>query len=111
MRYSSNLIFTEAAVLDIRQHYLHKNVLRLFKNKQKLPFIKHNYETRQKAKNNLETQTSKKRIGQRNHIFLGNRFYNMLPTNIRDARTIHSFSKQTKIYLLSCERNYIRQFF
>lgn len=111
MRYPSNLLFKEAAVLDVRQHYFHKNVIKQFKNKHNLTFIRHNYETRQKTNRLLETEISRKTIGQRSHIFLTNRFFNILPRHIRDAKTVTSFSKQTKLYLLSNDRNLVKQFF
>lgn len=111
MTYPSKLIFKEAEVLDIRQHYFHRSVLRQYKQKSNLTFINHSYETRQKINKNLITKTSKKSIGQRNHIFLTNRFYNVLPSYIREAKTYHYFSKNVKSYLLYCDSNLVKQFF
>lgn len=111
IRYSSDRIFAEAEVLDLRQHYFYKVVIRQFKSRFNLPLISHNYQTRLKTNNSLRMISSRTKIGQRNHIFLASRFYNFLPTEIKEVSNIYSFKKRTRCYLLSLERMVVHSLF
>lgn len=109
MNYSSDLLFVETKILDLRQIYFYKIVIDQFRNKNKLLYVNHNYITRNKSNISVKTTFSSKTIGQRGYQHTSARLYNFLPKHIKDIASISSFKKQTKSYILTIDRNTIRQ--
>lgn len=103
--YPSDLLFSEAKILDLRQIYFHKIVIDQFKNKNKLSYIDHKYFTRNKSNDIAKTILSSKTIGQRGYHHVSTRLYNSLPKHIKDISNMSLFKKQTKMYIFTIERN------
>lgn len=104
--YPSDQLYKESKILDMRQLYFLTIIIFVFKHKNTLVNIEHNYHTRYRLNSHL-TPTCQKSIGQRNHIYLAPRLYNSLPENVKNSKSIMQIKKKTKKYLLSTDRTYI----
>lgn len=72
IRFSTDMLFNELKILDIRQIYFYNLMTLLF----------HNHNTRFKANFSIKTTRSNKTIGQRSSCYLLSRAYNFLPKEL-----------------------------
>lgn len=104
-RYSSDLVYRESKVMDIRQIFFFKLGVYSFKNRHVFRGISHDYQTSGRAKKNLLIPSSQRTVGQRSHYFLAPRVYNFLPPNIREESSINRFKPQLREFVFSVDRN------
>lgn len=108
MKYSTDLLFLEAKVFDLRQlHYFCVNTKQHL-TKHSAPLPTHSYSTRQK--DNYLVSHMTKAIGQRSITFLAPRLYNTLPKSIQNITNIFLFKKKLKEYTLSKSRTIISNY-
>lgn len=101
--YPSMVLFQETQILNIRNLYIKKLILRIYtQNKQ---YATHNYSTRSISNEILMTSTARKTIGTRSPIFLGTRLYNMIPTTIKNITSLFIFKRQLTLFLLTNQVN------
>lgn len=105
--YPSDELYKETETLDMRKLYFLSVVLHIFKHKNTLVDIEHTYETRHRLTSH-QTPACQKSIGQKNHVYLAPRLYNSLPENIKKFKSIMQFKRNTKEYLISASRSYIK---
>lgn len=109
-KYSSDRLFTEAKVLDIRQLYFFNILMLVHKNKIILHTVSHDKNTRYK-KDCMVVPISRKEIGHKSINFLAPKFFNLLPNNLKEIIFLRSFKTKLKDYIWSVNRNEIRCFF
>lgn len=80
-RYSSDLLYEESGVFDIRQLFYKSLVLYQYKERGDLLRSSHDYITRNR--NKYITPFASKSIGQRSYKYLGPTVFNSLPENIQ----------------------------
>lgn len=108
--YSSDLVFGESQVLDIRQLYVHDIIVNVYRNRHSLRKIDHEYGTRHKVAGDVQVKKTRKAIGQRNYTYLGNRIFNYLPEAYRTYISTNSEALIRKIfrrYLLTIGREVV----
>lgn len=103
LRYSSDSLFTEAGILDIRQLFCLNVLLNVFQNKSNIQTITHNYETRHKQ-SSCQRPRSEKTVGQRNYLYLSPRIYDILPERIKNIATLGLFKKKVKQWITQTPR-------
>ncbi|KAJ8947516.1 hypothetical protein NQ318_004993 [Aromia moschata] len=94
--YSSEELYRESEVLDIRKLYFLSVILYQYKNKNSLLDIKHNYPTRCRL-NTYQVPSCHKTIGQKNLLHLGPRLYNSIPENIKKSKSLVEVKKKTNL--------------
>ncbi|KAJ8980641.1 hypothetical protein NQ317_017937 [Molorchus minor] len=102
--YSSNDLFNESNVMDIRSLYFYQCVL--YQWQSRVPIIPRKT-TRAANNNNLRAPKTKTTCGQRCFTFLSIRAYNHLPKTIRQINTIKGFKNKAKDHILKTQRNEI----
>lgn len=107
--YPSDTLFSDTKIFDLRQLYFLKTLTHLFKNKNSLCLIDHQYSTRSRAGNLAQTLSSEKTIGQRHYSFIAPRLYNTLPREIQTINSIQYFKSKIKKYLYSIDRHTINR--
>lgn len=107
LTYSSDQIYKDSKLFDIRQLYTYKILTLQYKNKSTLQGIAHEYNTRHK--NMVVTRTIKVSTShcQRSGWFLAPHIYRQLPNNIKESKSIHNFKKQVKQWIFSKPRECI----
>ena len=106
----SRPLFENLKILDIFQ--LHKLCVCSFMFNlvnDKLPhaianycsFVSHQYNTRHNQKHSLYLPKVKTNYGKFSLSFVGATFWNKLPTTIRDSRSLYSFRKSLRTYLMN----------
>ena len=96
-RYPSSELFSEAGVLDARQLYV-KSVLVHFKQHPEQAHLRtHDHNTR--ARSLCLPPRMNKRFGQRHYVFLGSKFNNALPLEIKIINSISKFKKSVHGWL------------
>lgn len=104
--FSSEQLFKESGIFDIRQLFCLNILTNIFKNKIDIKQIKHNYSTRQKQ-NKCHHPRSSKTVGQRNITYLAPRIYDLLPTELKNIRNYTTYKTKIKIWLLEVPRQII----
>lgn len=107
--YSSELLYSEARILDIRQIYFLRANIFQYKNKALSRFTDYTYETRNKSKKSLKISFCAKSVGQRSLAFMAPRFFNSLTLSLKNTSTIYKFKKDLKTYTLNAGRNKIHE--
>lgn len=107
-RYSSDLLFREANVMDIRQLYYYNVSVRCQIQQHTLPIRYHTYRTRQR--NEYKIPFMSKTIGQRSFVFLAPKLYNTIPEDIKTIPTIRAFKGKLKRFILENCRQKIHNF-
>lgn len=104
-RYSSNRLFTEYNVLNIRQLHL-KFTLMHFKFKyKKKTLLHHNYTTRTITNRHYNLPTLHTTSARRHFMYLAPKIFNLLPENLKTETQPHTFKKQLSQWILTF-RNY-----
>lgn len=97
--YPTKLLYKDNEILNIRSLYIH-NVCNYIHKKDELKVhIDNQYNTRSATEQHIQIPSSKKNISQRFITYLGPKFYNLLPKNIRLVKTAQRFSKLCKNYI------------
>lgn len=78
-RYSSDALFEELQVLDVRQLYMRKLIFNTHKQRHLYPNIEHTHDTRHSRRNPIVPFTTKTSLAQRHFSFLGPKLYNIIP--------------------------------
>lgn len=102
--YSTNALFREIKMFDIRQLFFQKTIIYQFRNKNNLSFPEHSYNTRSRTNETAQTQTSQKSIGQRCYTYLAPKFYNYLPMALKNILSLNKFKKEAKLFIQSIDR-------
>lgn len=105
--FSSDLLYKEANVLDIRQLYFLQLVCYHHRNRGHLPTVAHSYSTRAKERSEAKTLFSAKRAGQRCHVFLSPKAYNFLRDDMRGIYSLKLFKCKVKKFVLTTNRDEI----
>lgn len=88
--FSSNVLFKQAHLLDIRQLYCLDVLKFIYQGKISIEHVDHEYETRHKA---FYPSLCSKTVGQRSSKFFAPRLYNILPTFLKDVKSYSGFKK------------------
>lgn len=109
--YSSDLIFQESNVFDIRQLFYFNVIIYTYKNKSLLQNIAHSYDTRQKRNNYVATISVRKTIGMKCYTYLSAKFFNNLPeiykTYFLTINSLNLFKKYLEKYIYLTDRHLI----
>ena len=107
LTYSSDQIYKDSKIFDIRQLYAYKILIFQYKTKSGLQKIEHDHNTRHK--NAVITKTLKVSTShcQRSGWFLAPHMYRQLPNDIKKSNSIHSFKKQVRLWISSKGREEI----
>ncbi|KAK9888908.1 hypothetical protein WA026_001129 [Henosepilachna vigintioctopunctata] len=105
--YSTDKLYEESKVLDIRKLYLQAILTYQYKNKINIPYLTHEYDTRNKKNNSLKERTSKL-IGRRNYAYILKRLHDRTPSYLKSEKTFNSFKKTSQTWLQSLPREEIR---
>ena len=105
--YSTNALYHELNVLDIRQLYYLKVSIKTHSERRNLTLIDHNYLTRGKEKY-VTVPLKFTTKGQHSYEYLAPKIYNSIPEDIKKAQSLKTFKNRLKEYLLSesREKNY-----
>lgn len=108
--YSTENLYTETKILDMRQLYCYRILCLQQKKKHELINIQHNYDTRHKKIKETQVIKATKTIGQRSYYFLAPRIYSILPHSIKRIRATRSFKIKLKIWLKDTPRSKIHSY-
>lgn len=104
IRYSSDSLYKESQLYDIRQLFCFNILINIRKKKIKLDPVNHKYETRNKE-NNVTIPKCEKNIGQHSCNYLGHKLYNNLPESIRSVNSFNIYKSKIKKWILETERS------
>lgn len=97
--YSSDQLYKDSKIFDIRQLYVFKLLISLHKNKNTLESISHEHNTRYRRQMKTKTLKVSKTHGQRSGWFLAPHIYRQLPDDIKESKSIHIFKKRLKNWI------------
>lgn len=97
--FSSELLYKESGVFDLRQLFCYRILCLQFKLKGSLKNIEHQHFTRYKQHKLLQLDRAQKNMGQRSQSYIAPRIYCNLPNDIKNAFNIDSFKKKIKKWL------------
>lgn len=100
IRYTTDILYNECKLFDIRQIYSSVLLLNQFKNKNQMLFISHDYHTRSNMNKNQIILKSKKTIGQRYFKYYCSKIYNILPSTLRNKKSYLLFKKSVNTWIL-----------
>ena len=103
--YSSDRLFKESGVLDIRQLFSLAALLDFFKYKNNAASLNHQYLKRNK--NAPVNKKCRKTIGQRSHKYIQIKIFNQLPIEIKQTNSYFVYKKLVKNWLQITPRNAI----
>ena len=106
--YSTDDLYKESGLFDIRGLFCKELALAQFKKRSNSPKVAHEYLTRNKE-DKFTVPRICKTIGQRCHSFLGPRFYNALPANIRSINSFTLFKKYVLKFVSDQPRERLKQ--
>lgn len=92
--YSSDELFHESNLLDIRQLYFFNAALKMFSEKKDK--INHTHQTRSKQLNNLPILLMHTSTGQRSNKYLGPKIFNSIPNAIKNINSKTIFKKELR---------------
>lgn len=104
IRYSSEMLFTENNLLDIRQIFCERMLIYIYKNKIPIQPIEHTYNTRTRT-NHINVPLREKTIGQRSVKFLAPKIYNLLPNDLKTLQSFKKFKHRVKLWILATGRS------
>ena len=112
----TEILFRNLKVLSIRKLYFYKICLLVYKELNNIAkcniygfsHINHRYSTRKRCANDLQLPTATGKMT--NHVlccfkYVGPRFYNTLPTQVRECTTVRNFKKNIKVFISSMDVN------
>lgn len=102
-RYSSDALFKEFNVLDVRQCYIKKITICVHKNKNKTITVDHNHQTRSKSRNDLSIPICNTAAYQKVFSYLGPKIYNKIPSQFKLCE-LSSFGTKITKWLLDLGR-------
>lgn len=102
--YPTNLLYEESKIMDLRQLYFFQLIVYHYKNRFNLPVVDHPYLTRARERVDAKTPFSAKKIGQRCHVFLSPRCYNILPGDLRTQISLRTLKVKLKKFILTSNR-------
>ncbi|KAK9880671.1 hypothetical protein WA026_011908 [Henosepilachna vigintioctopunctata] len=91
--YSSEKIFEEMKVLNLRKLYMKRALMYCFRDKTIIPYAEHTYHTRCKEIITHKVRTSKQ-IGQRHYSYVIRRLQDMIPQALKNEKD-WNFSKNS----------------
>lgn len=106
--YPSDLLYTETHILDIRQLFCYTVLCRQYQHKNHIDLVDHRYGTRQRGVL-CRTAMCRKKIGQRNHLYIGQKLFNVLPQDIRESTSLSIYKRRVKDWMFSNTRGYIHE--
>lgn len=102
--YPTRLLY-DGEILNIRSLYIYSVCSYLYKRDSLRLYVSSKYITRSEIEQHIRLPVSRKNINQRFVTYLGPKFYNLLPRNIRFEKNVKQFSKLCKDYICT---NYSR---
>lgn len=106
--YPTDQLYAESKIFDLRQLFCHTILMNIYKNKNNLRNIGHEYSTRYKEKS-TKVPKMNKTIGQRSFIYLGPKICNVLPKSLKEINSHSLFKSKTKMWVSQQPRNKIHQ--
>lgn len=108
--YPSDMLFSESKIMDIRQLFFYRLIIKQNANKSSLLQINHQYDTR-KHNQIFMLPFMKKTIGQRSYNFLASKCFSILPKQLVYERNINVFKKLLKKFIVEKPRCFIHSLF
>jgi len=99
-RFSTDLLYANHDILNIRALYIHTLLCSIHKNRFKMISVSHNYTTRANVQSHLTRNIYTKSICQRQSNFDGPKYYNTLPASFKSIKNIKKFSTAVRRYVL-----------
>lgn len=97
-RYSTNQLYEEAGLFNIRQIYTYQCILWMRKNNNTANNLNQHH-TRSVSTQNIVTPLCKKSHIQRFSFYLGPKLFNLLPPEIKSIINYNKFKKEVKKYI------------
>lgn len=104
--YSTELVYNDAKVFDIRQLFYYNSNINYHRKKQ---YIVNPHEHNTRKKGRFVTPFMTKTIGQRSYVFLAPRLYNTIP-DIAKINNIFSFKRRLKAFITTIPRETIHKY-
>lgn len=103
--YSSDKLYEEAGVFDIRQLYCYTLLIRQYTNRNNIKSFTHGYPTRQRDVL-CRTIRCKKTVGQRSSSYIEQKLFNVAPKSIKEATNFVSYARMVKKWIYSKPRDF-----
>ena len=97
--YSTNLLYTKR-ICNVRSIFIISTCCFVHKHTETKQYINHCYSTRNRANQHLATPMNRKNINKKFMNYLGPKFYNLLPLNIKIIKNIKKFRSVCKLYIV-----------
>lgn len=107
--YSTQRLYDEKMLLNIRLIYVLQSITFIHTKFQK-QLLQHTANTRTITNNHIKQQFFTKTTCQKFVSFLGTKFYNIIPNNIRKIHNLKTFNYKTKLYVIENKHRFM-QFF
>lgn len=98
--YPTNLLYSED-IFNVRSLFILSSCSHIHKNDNLKKVITHQHETRGKVHKNLQIPIINKNIGLRSFQYLAPKFYNLLPTEVKQSKTLRTFNKKCRNFISS----------
>lgn len=98
-RFSTDLLFAEAKLLDVKSLYYQKSITYVHKQPQLRTTINHNYNTRTRLDGALAVPRMRLSQTQRFILYTGPKLYNLVPDNFKNVNNTSLFSKKMYRYI------------
>lgn len=105
-RFSSNQVYINSKVLDIRQLFCFKTLCFLYSNRHYTYNVPHTYGTRQNTQSAIYAPVTHKALGQRSFCFIGSKLLNNLPHTLKKYNSVCLFKNKLKEWIFSKGRKY-----
>lgn len=96
-RFPTHLLYSED-VFSVRSLYILAACLYVYGERSK-DYVKHRHETRSKTQKNLRIPMSYRDVNQRFLTYLGPKFYNLLPVDVREIKSKRAFIKGCRVFI------------
>lgn len=106
--YPTKLLYKNNEILNVRSLYILNACIYIYKKDELKVHIDNQYKTRSVKEQHIQVPHSKKNINQRFITYLGPKFYNLLPMNVRLAKTVKGFAKLCKEYINANYHKFVR---
>lgn len=100
--YPTSQLYKETGLCTVRQLFIISAVRNVYSQKQTIQ-INHNYSTRAKINQQLQTSKAHKTIGQRTETYVAPRFFNLLPGWLQNKPSLYSFTRSIKGFLIDAD--------
>jgi len=98
-QYPTEMLFNETHILPVNLKYIYNCLKYYHKHKNNQKHITHSYETRGKSSNNLSIPPSSVSVHLSYHSGKGPRYYNLLPSEIRESQRQSTFNKKAQEFI------------